>query len=361
DADAKAQADAREKAAREESKKKAIAAKNGPGTRNWSIWRAQADMPGQGDDGAWLDLETGIAYDPAWDYEKNRAFGERKNATKAGKEANAAKTPEPEPYPDADKSGQNAEQAGPDNSALNFNTYIAISADSLERLRKIDVERVLSEAPASDRVALGDYIIAGRSDLADEVREVLTDLQSTALTPDGRESKVKTAKDPQYSLPVVPELIAAGFTRVMNNDYAHSMQAGDMGLRFNIRVTVDGFFLVTLNTIFAGGMTGAGLGVIARTADVGEAIAIVKAEAAKRGAEETLSDPQKKVDRALFQSVIDGTVKTADGEGILSPQLADDMEAAFYRNQGDTEMESLFEQAVNAYQDAMLAATADIK
>ncbi|MGI9213060.1 MAG: hypothetical protein ACR2HF_11365, partial [Methylococcaceae bacterium] len=71
--------------------------------------------------------------------------------------------------------------------------------------------------------------------------------------------------------------------------------------------------------------------------------------------------PQKKVDRALFQSVIDGTVKTADGEGILSPQLADDMEAAFYRNQGDTEMESLFEQAVNAYQDAMLAATADIK
>jgi hypothetical protein len=68
-------------------------------------------------------------------------------------------------------------------------------------------------------------------------------------------------------------------------------------------------------------------------------------------------DPQKDADRALFQSVIDGTVQTADGEGILSPALADDLEAAYLRHAGNEEMDKLFEAAVNAYQDAMLKAT----
>lgn len=67
------------------------------------------------------------------------------------------------------------------------------------------------------------------------------------------------------------------------------------------------------------------------------------------------SDPQKDADRALFQSVIDGTVPD-----ILAPDLADSLEAAFNRNQGDPEMVSLFEQAVAAYQNAMLAATANL-
>lgn len=63
-------------------------------------------------------------------------------------------------------------------------------------------------------------------------------------------------------------------------------------------------------------------------------------------------DPQKYADRALFQSVIDGTV--AD---ILAPELADDLEAAYTRNQDDPELAALFEQAVSAYEAAMLSAT----
>lgn len=78
-------------------------------------------------------------------------------------------------------------------------------------------------------------------------------------------------------------------------------------------------------------------------------------EAAKRGAGDGQADPQKDADRALFQSVIDGTV--AD---ILAPELADDLEAAYTRNQGDAELAALFEQAVAAYQAAMMAATSSL-
>ncbi|MDF0606668.1 hypothetical protein HZU77_013545 [Neisseriaceae bacterium TC5R-5] len=67
------------------------------------------------------------------------------------------------------------------------------------------------------------------------------------------------------------------------------------------------------------------------------------------------TDPQQDADRALFQSVIDGTV--AD---ILAPALADELEAAYLRQQEDTELAALFEQAVNAYQAAMLTATAQL-
>lgn len=69
----------------------------------------------------------------------------------------------------------------------------------------------------------------------------------------------------------------------------------------------------------------------------------------------TPEDAQKEADRALCQSVIDGTV--AD---ILSPDLADALEAAFNRSQGDADMVNLFELAVGAYQNAMLAATSNL-
>jgi len=59
--------------------------------------------------------------------------------------------------------------------------------------------------------------------------------------------------------------------------------------------------------------------------------------------------------RALFQSVIDGTVPD-----ILAPELADEMEAAYLPVQGDPEIEALFERAVGAYQAAMLAATENL-
>ena len=70
--------------------------------------------------------------------------------------------------------------------------------------------------------------------------------------------------------------------------------------------------------------------------------------------------PAANPDRALFQSVIDGTIQTADGEGILSPQVAELLEPAFYRHQADPEMVSLFEKAADAYQAAMLEATKDL-
>lgn len=66
-------------------------------------------------------------------------------------------------------------------------------------------------------------------------------------------------------------------------------------------------------------------------------------------------DQQKTADRALFSSVVNGTVAN-----IGDPGLADQLEAAFMRHQDDPDMASLFEQAVDAYQAAMLAATANL-
>lgn len=66
-------------------------------------------------------------------------------------------------------------------------------------------------------------------------------------------------------------------------------------------------------------------------------------------------NPQKEADRALFQSVIDGSIPD-----ILAPELADSLEAAYYRQQTDPALVSLFEQAVGAYQNAMMAATAEL-
>lgn len=63
----------------------------------------------------------------------------------------------------------------------------------------------------------------------------------------------------------------------------------------------------------------------------------------------------KAVDRSLFQSVIDGTAAN-----ILAPELADELEIAYLRNQSDPELAALFEQAVIAYQAAMMAATSSL-
>jgi hypothetical protein len=45
---------------------------------------------------------------------------------------------------------------------------------------------------------------------------------------------------------------------------------------------------------------------------------------------------------------------------MLAADLADQLEAAFNRNQDDAALVALFEQAVNAYQNAMMTATAGI-
>ncbi|MFZ4539257.1 hypothetical protein [Propionivibrio sp.] len=66
-------------------------------------------------------------------------------------------------------------------------------------------------------------------------------------------------------------------------------------------------------------------------------------------------DPQKVADRALFQSVIDAT-----NPDLFAADLIDKLEAAYNRNAGDSEMDAIFEQAVNKWQEVVMAATANI-
>lgn len=61
-------------------------------------------------------------------------------------------------------------------------------------------------------------------------------------------------------------------------------------------------------------------------------------------------------DTAFLQSVIDGTVPD-----ILAPELGDEIAAVLERHVDNTDMEALLEQAVMAYQTAMLNATANIE
>jgi hypothetical protein len=53
---------------------------------------------------------------------------------------------------------------------------VKIAADSISRLRKQDVFRVLDTCSKPRSVA--EYIIANRSDLADEVAEVMSELEA---------------------------------------------------------------------------------------------------------------------------------------------------------------------------------------
>lgn len=68
-------------------------------------------------------------------------------------------------------------------------------------------------------------------------------------------------------------------------------------------------------------------------------------------------DQQITADKALYQSVIDKTVITNDGLGILSPELGNMLEAAYHRHAGNPEMDALLERAANAYADAGIAAS----
>lgn len=65
-------------------------------------------------------------------------------------------------------------------------------------------------------------------------------------------------------------------------------------------------------------------------------------------------DPQKTADLAYFQSVIDGK------EDMLDPEFADKLEGAYIRHAGDVEIESLFNDALAAYEKNMLAEAAKL-
>ena len=66
----------------------------------------------------------------------------------------------------------------PSGQDAQFNYHIKLAADTVERLRKCDVFRVLDHVVdvGSDVKALGAYIVAHREDLADEVSHVLLEL-----------------------------------------------------------------------------------------------------------------------------------------------------------------------------------------
>lgn len=58
--------------------------------------------------------------------------------------------------------------------------FIKIAADSINALRKVDVDRVLTETPAAFRQEVAAYIRDQRKDLADEVDEVMDEIQPKA-------------------------------------------------------------------------------------------------------------------------------------------------------------------------------------
>lgn len=55
-------------------------------------------------------------------------------------------------------------------------SFVKIAADSIDKLRKSDVFRVLDETPAAQRKKVADFISSKRPDLAEEVKESLADL-----------------------------------------------------------------------------------------------------------------------------------------------------------------------------------------
>lgn len=78
----------------------------------------------------------------------------------------------------AQKAGKVKEAAS---AAKYLDSLIKPAADSVTKLRKSDVFRVLDEAPAKDRKALGEYIVHNKPELADEVRDTLEEEFSIVL------------------------------------------------------------------------------------------------------------------------------------------------------------------------------------
>ena len=78
--------------------------------------------------------------------------------------------------------------SGQSNNELEY--AIKIAADSLDQLRKSDVYRVLTENPENIRAALATYIKNGRPDLAQEVDEVLQELDEEAAAAEEKQKPV---------------------------------------------------------------------------------------------------------------------------------------------------------------------------
>lgn len=61
--------------------------------------------------------------------------------------------------------------------------FIKVAADSVRELRSVDVDRVLTETPVQFRAEVASYIRDQRKDLADEVDEVMAEIQPKAAAP----------------------------------------------------------------------------------------------------------------------------------------------------------------------------------
>ena len=81
--------------------------------------------------------------------------------------------------------------------------FIKVAADSVRELRSVDVDRVLTETPVQFRAEVAGYIKDRRQDLADEVDDVMADLQPRADTPTAKPAPAipegyKPAGEPFY-------------------------------------------------------------------------------------------------------------------------------------------------------------------
>ena len=72
--------------------------------------------------------------------------------------------------------------------------FIKIAADSIKTLRKVDVDRVLTETPAAFRQEVAAYIRDQRKDLADEVSEVMADLADAKQEADEQQARADNRK-----------------------------------------------------------------------------------------------------------------------------------------------------------------------
>lgn len=74
--------------------------------------------------------------------------------------------------------------------------FIKVAADSVRELRSVDVDRVLTETPVQFRAEVASYIRDQRKDLADEVDDVMADIQPMAAAPAPAPATTGARRDP---------------------------------------------------------------------------------------------------------------------------------------------------------------------
>lgn len=73
--------------------------------------------------------------------------------------------------------------AGQVMSGAEFNSFVQVAADSVAKLRRCDVERVLDETPVHLKLAMAERLKQERPDLADEVDDLAQEAQANKPAP----------------------------------------------------------------------------------------------------------------------------------------------------------------------------------